>query len=340
MVVRYIVKLLLNILPLFFSALLFGQKAEDFGFRHFQTIYHGDMVDILIKSRKGEEQVKKPLLLFCQGSLPIPLIVKYNENGKTGIYDVFVFNTDSLSKIYHLAIISKPFVPLIAEQSLLSHDLTYADSMGNFSANYVKRNLLEYYVDRNIQVIRFLQKQNFVSTSKLVVAGHSEGSAIAANIAYRFKKVTALIYSAGSPLGRVMSIIGRERNEQLKDSTRSTNGVFDYWNKTVENKNDVNSTGDTYKGQYQFSNPPPIEMLLKLMIPVLVTYGTKDFGAVAQNDYLRVAVISAQKKNFTFKDYVGLDHNFFPLLQNGRPNYDVFNWDKVAEDWRHWLMRN
>lgn len=323
---------------LIFSTSLFGQKAEDFGFRHLQTIYKGDIVEILIKSKKGEEQTKKPLLLFCQGSLPIPLIIKYDENGKKGIYSVFPFNTDSLSKKYHLAIINKPFVPLISDKNSLTNEMTFADSLGNYSTDYTKRNLLAYYVDRDIQVINFLQRQSFISSAKLVVAGHSEGSAIAANIAYKCKKVTELIYSGGSPLGRIMSIIGRERNEQLKDSTISMTGIFEYWSKTIENKNDENSTGDTYKGQYQFSNPPPIEILLKLNIPVLVTYGTKDFGAISQNDYLRVATISKQKVNFTFKDYVGLDHNFFPLLQNNKPDYDIFNWDKVAEDWRIWLM--
>ena len=326
-------KPLLNILLLLLPISLCGQKAEDFGFRQFQTIYKHDTVDILIKSKKGEEQIKKPLLLFCQGSLPIPLIIKYNNNGMTGIYSVFPFNPDSLSKDYHLAIISKPFVPLMADQNSLSPDLTIEDTSGN----YRRRNLLDYYAERNIEVINFLQQQNFISSARLVVAGHSEGSAIAANIAYRCKKVTALIYSGGSPLGRIMTIIERARNEQLKDSSVNVSATFSDWEKTVDNRNEVNSPGDTYKGLYQFSAPPPIELLLKLNIPVLVTYGTKDFGAVAQNDYLRVAAIATRKTNFTFMDYVGVDHNFFPLLPDDKPNYDVFNWDKVAADWRVWL---
>lgn len=330
-------KLLFNILLVVISIPVFGQKAEDFGFRHLQTIYKGDTVEILLKSKKGEEQVKKPLFLFCQGSLPIPLIIKYDENGAKGIYNVFVFHTDSLCKKYHLAIISKPYTPLIAEKNSLTNELTFADSLGNFSTNYTKRNLLDYYVDRNMEVIEFLQRQSFISSTGLVVAGHSEGSTIAANIAYKCKKVAKLIYAGGSPLGRIMSIIERLRKEQLKDSTQNTNEIFEYWSRTVANRNEYSSTGDTYKGQYQFSNPPPIEILLNLNIPVLVTYGTKDFGAVAQNDYLRVAVISKQKKNFTFKDYAGLDHNFFPLLQNDNPNYGIFNWDNVADDWWHWL---
>ncbi|MEI9908220.1 MAG: hypothetical protein WDO71_00215 [Bacteroidota bacterium] len=74
-----------------------NQRPENYGFRHLQAAYKGDKVDILVKSKKGEEQKKKPLFLFCQGSLPIPLLITYDDNGKKGIYPVFVFNPDSLS---------------------------------------------------------------------------------------------------------------------------------------------------------------------------------------------------------------------------------------------------
>src|SRR4029079_5270299 len=147
-----------------FTASLYGQneRAEDYGFRHFKTVYKGDTIDILIKSKKGEEQKKKPLFLFCQGSLPIPLIIKYDDNGKKGIYPVFVFNPDNLSNEYHLVIINKPYVPLIAEQKSLKADLTYSDNTGKFPKSYIERNLLDYYVERNIAVIKFLQKQPWV----------------------------------------------------------------------------------------------------------------------------------------------------------------------------------
>ncbi len=332
-------KLLQSIISLLISISSFCQKVDGFGFRHFQTMYRGDSVDILIKSKKGEEHIRKPLLLFCQGSLPIPLIIKYSENGVSGIYSVFPFNPDSLCNKYHLAIIGKPYIPLTVDRKDLLPNLAFGDSAKGFSPAYVKRNLLDYYVKRNIRVLKFLRKQRFVSSSKLVVAGHSEGSAIAANVAYRYKKVKALIYSGGSPLGRIMSIIERERNEQLKDTTIRLEETFNYWKSAVENKNSVESIGDTYKGLYQFSNPPPVQVLTKLTIPVLVTFGTKDFGAVAQNDYLRISLMIKRKTNFTFKEYLAVDHNFFPLSSTGEPDFSVFNWDNVAEDWRLWLNR-
>jgi dienelactone hydrolase len=79
-----------------------------------------------------------------------------------------------------------------------------------------------------------------------------------------------------------------------------------------------------------------LNYLEKLKIPVLVTYGTKDWG-LPYNDFLRVDLIRRHKNNFTFKAYIGTEHNFFPLKADGQPNYDIFNWDKVASDWLKWL---
>src|SRR5215216_3201127 len=142
-VVRHIMKNSILIAFLLFAICSYGQneRPEDYGIKHLQTIYKGDTVDILIKSKKGEEQKKKPLFLFCQGSLPIPLIIKYDDNDKKGIYPLFVFNPDSLSNEYHLAVINKPYIPLIADQKSLNADLTYVDSTGKFPRKYIERNL-------------------------------------------------------------------------------------------------------------------------------------------------------------------------------------------------------
>lgn len=327
----------LLILFLFLGSFVSGQNIlpEVFGFRHFQTIYKGDTVDILIKSKKGDELKRKPLLLFCQGSLPVPLIIKYDENGKQGIYHVFVFNPDSLSNEYHLAIIGKPYIPLIADKKSLNNDMTFTDSTGAFPKKYIERNLLDYYIDRDIAVIKFLQKKSWVSKNKLVVAGHSEGSTIAAKLALEFPKVTELIYSSGNPLGRILTSIEHERVNE-SDSTHYAESLLKHWKQIVDNLSDMDTkTGDTYKATYEFSIPP-MQYLQKLKIPVLICYGTKDISSPF-NDYFRVEMIRQKKKNFTFKAYIGLEHNFFPLKPNGDINFDIFNWDKVADDWRSWL---
>lgn len=333
-----IMKTLIYILTFFLSTELFAQtkKAEDFGYRHIQTTFNGDKVDILIKSKKGEELIKKPIFLFCQGSLPQPLI-KYDEQGP---YGVFPFRTDSLEKDFHIAIIGKPYIPLIADVKTLGRNMCYEDSIIHKTPKkYSDRNYLDYYIDRNLKVIELLQKLLFVSKNKLVVAGHSEGSTIASKLATKTDKITHLIYSSGNPLGRILSIIEQDRtNETDTDSTRFAENDFEYWKEVVENKNNLDDTnGDTYKATYDFSIPP-IHYLQKLTIPILVCYGTKDYSSPF-NDYLRIEMMRQKKKNFTFKSYIGLEHNFFPLTETGKPDFDKFNWDNVANDWWKWTNK-
>ncbi len=318
---------------------LFAQnkRCEEFGFKHIQMQYQGDTVDILIKSKKDEINILKPLFLFCQGSLPIPLMIKYDSLGKQKIYNVFPFNPDSLSKEYHLAIISKPNIPLAINERSLNSDMTYSDSPGSFPKKYIERNLLDYYVQRNIAVIKFLQRQSWISKTKLIVAGHSEGSTIAAKIAFVYPKVTHLIYSSGNPFGRIISIIEMARVMETDTATYAEDAIKNWEKIVADSNNTIAKQGDSYKATYGFSIPPPINYLSKLKIPILVTYGTKDYRLVSFVDYLRVETIRQRKKNFTFKAYIGTEHNFFPLKPNGEINYDIFNWDKVANDWREWL---
>ncbi|MEI7504905.1 MAG: hypothetical protein WCJ61_16645, partial [Paludibacter sp.] len=186
-----------------FTTSLIGQTktAKDYGYTHLQFVYKSDVVDILIKSKKGEENIQKPLFFFCQGSLPKPLI-KCHEKGA---YGVFPFNPDSIAIKYHLVIVGKPYIPLIMDVKLLSKSFDYIDSTGHFPKQYTDRNLLGYYVNRDIEIIKYLQKQNWVSKKQLVVAGHSEGSTVAAKIASVSHLVTQVIYASGNPMGRIMS---------------------------------------------------------------------------------------------------------------------------------------
>jgi hypothetical protein len=222
---------------------LFGQTKtpQEFGFRSIVFKYKTDNVDILVKSKKGEEELPKPLFFFCQGSLPIPLI-KYNENE---VYGIFPFNTDSLLGKYHILIVSKPYIPLIADTKSLSPSFNFIDSSGKFPKEYSDRNLLSYYVSRNIEVIKYLQNQKWVTKTQLVIAGHSEGSTVAAKMASEYKKITHLIYAGGNPFGRIMTMVGQSRESETNtDSTRFGEDEIKYWESVVKDRYNV--------------SPPPI----------------------------------------------------------------------------------
>lgn len=313
-----------------------GKQPEDYGYRYIKTTYQNDPVDILVKSRKGEESIPKPLLLFCQGSLPVPLMINYKSDGRQGIYAVFPFRADSLARDYHLVIIGKPYIPLMVRDTALSGDMVYRDKSGGFPQKYIERNLLDYYVARNISVLRFLSGQPWAGKKRLVVAGHSEGSTIAAKMASEYAAITHLVYSGGNPLGRVMTLLSRARASHI--DTANAENVFRMWENIVEDPANMESAEDTFKGTFQFSFPPPLFYLEKLAIPVLVTYGTKDEGLVGSVDYFRLEMIRMKKANFTFRAYPELNHDFFRVKPNGEIDFDTFFWDKVANDWDRWLQ--
>jgi len=76
-----------------------------------------------------------------------------------------------------------------------------------------------------------------------------------------------------------------------------------------------------------------------LKIPVLITYGTKDWSA-SFNDLFQIEAIRERKQNLFFKSYLNLEHNYFPINKNGSVNQEIYNWDKIASDWLDWLEKN
>lgn len=328
-------KILLKILFILFATNLIAQEEiiDALGFRHIQIIYKNDTVDILVKSKSGEENIPKPIFLFCQGSLPQPLI-KYSDEMSFG---VFPFFAENICENFHLVIISKPNIPIVSEVGHLGENYTFTDSLGDFPKEYSERNYLDYYVNRDICVLKHLRKLPWVTKNKLVVAGHSEGSTIAAKISLKFRKVTHLIYSGGNPMGRIMSIVGESRqSEQFSDTINSGEEEILYWQWVVKNKTNLQATkGDTGKATFDFSIPP-IQYLEKLKIPVLVCYGTRD-PAAPFNDYMRIDFIRKGCRNFYFKAYIGTEHNYFPVSSEGQIDYSTYNWDDVANYWMDWL---
>ncbi|MGC4038046.1 MAG: hypothetical protein QM764_18945 [Chitinophagaceae bacterium] len=309
---------------------------ETSGFRLLKLLYKNDTINILIKSKKHEEHIQKPVLFFCQGSLPIPLILVDDKVA----FGTFPFNADSVTENYHLVIVGKPGVPVAAELSKLDKDYTFFETQpGKFPKTYLERNYADYYIKRNKEVIRYLLKQSWVTKNKLIVAGHSEGSFIAAGMASETKEVTHLIYSGGNPLGRMMTIITRDRREE-NDSILTAEKDFDEWKNIIEHPEDTSSVqGDPSRTTFSFSKSL-LENFKKLTIPTLVSYGTGDYGSAPFNDYLRFEMIRLKKANFFFKAYIGKEHNYFSLKPDGSINYDDYNWDKVMRDWLYWIKNN
>lgn len=309
---------------------IFGQKTpEDFGYKYLVFTYKKTTVDVIIQSKKGEENIKKPLLFWCQGSLPQP-VIKYDSNG---IYQTFPFDVNDFLDEFHLVIIGKPSIPIISDVKDLKKNYIIADDSLKIPKAFSDNNYLDFYVNRNNYILKKISKEKWISTTKLIVSGHSEGSSIAVKMALTNSKITHLIYSGGNPYGRILNILAQSRYNHDEDK------IIDYWKEIVANKNDLSyNGGDTFKCTYDFSQTLATEML-DLKIPILVSYGTKDWNS-PYVDLFYIETIRKKLTNFTFSPYIDLEHNYFPTNEKLEPNFDIYNWETVGKDWSTWLNKN
>lgn len=302
----------------------------DFGYRHLTMRYQRDTVHVLVLSKKGEEQRRKPVFLFVQGSLPTP-VIRYDEKGP---FRVFPFKADDYLADYHLVIISKPGVPLVADVKQLSPNHEYSDpKTGQVPLAYCQRNYLDYYVARDAAVLRYLARQPWVEARDITAMGHSEGSNVVARLARRPGPLRRVVYLSGSPLGRMLTVIAG--NRQDADSVGAENN-FAYWKEVVASPKQNTCLGDPHILVSSLSSTQtPVDDFRHSKIPVFVGYGTRDRSALLE-DYLRLEMIRAGKTNLTFRAYPELEHNFFGFT-NGKIDYEKWNWDRVTHDFFAWM---
>lgn len=308
--------------------LMHGQTPKDFGFKHLQYQFQGDIVDVLVKSKKGEEQIKKPVFLSVQGSLAVPLIIHDGERRTSYATLEEGFVEDK----FHLVIINKPGVPLIAHQDSLIHNEYFIDKDNyRYSNTYLTNNNKEYYVSRNLAIIDSLFKEEWVDTSKLIVSGHSQGSGIAASMCDMSLKPTHLIYSSGLPyFSTMLAIIAKERMREGIENNPRIERAFTSWQEVLDDPfNHYNPHRDSNKTLYSFSKNEN-EILKRLKIPVLISYGTMDESSPYQ-DMFRLETLRDRTEHITFMPYVGLDHNY----QSNTQNIDFLK--NVVSDWLNWI---
>ena len=309
---------------------------EEFGYRHLVVLFGKDSVDVLVQSKKGEEKLRKPLLLWCQGSLPTPLVLV----DSLGPFRVFPFATrlgaDSLVAGCHLAIIGKPGIPLIADLKELDANGSFVDKKTHIPPlAYCQRNYVDYYVRRNTAVLRYFKKQPWVESCNVTVGGHSAGTTITAHLAAVPGLVNRAVYLSGNPLGRMLSIIADDRQEEAAGDTVVVRQAFKWWREVVADPTRTDCTpGDDNRSTYGFSTPP-ITVLLQTKVPVFIGYGTRD-KAVLSDDFLRLETMRLHKTNFAFHSYLGREHNFFRVKADGKPSYDDDYWPVVGRDFLRW----
>lgn len=319
----------------------FGQTViEGTSYSHFQIKSKKDTIDFVIADTNLN--VTKPLLLFCQGSLPKPLFIDFSEHD---IFPVSLnnFDLEEIKKYYHVAVISMPKTPLIAKADELNKSYCYVTDTSrqhSYSAEYIKADYLENYVNRANVVWEFLKDKKWVDDSRFVVAGHSQGSHVAIEIASTNKNVTHLGLFAFNPLGRIDQYIRMlrkkaERGEiswEEADSVQQIvlNDYASYFNpEHPEYKANAKSWVSFSKSQ--------VNIVTELKPPIYIAYGSDDITSDFC-DLLPLYFIEQGKKNYKVIRYPNLDHNYFPVDEEGKADHNNGKWELVMNEFIKWSI--
>lgn len=304
--------------------------------RHFQIEIGTDTIDFL--KMDASLQIKKPVLICLQGSLPIPLIIDYPQGTHL---TSFPYPITELQKTHHIINISMPHIPLRANVA----DIATNGSLKDFPIAYTKANYLQNYIARTNAVIQFLVQQDWVAAADISIFGHSQGSLVGIKVANNNPYIRKLGISGCNPFGRFEQSIRQIRLAELKGKITSEaaqsaiEANYERWAHYSQNRYDDSQTrGDTFKATFSFSENY-VDDLEMLQIPLHIMYGTRDIGAISC-DYLPIAFERIQKQNYTMQVFPGLGHNYEEINEDGGSNYDKMYWDKAFQTFYTWLREN
>lgn len=323
---------------------IFGQKGNVINGEStsFQIPNKNENIDFIVFDTKLES--KKPVFLWCQGSLPYPLYV----NSKEGTWliggGITNFDVEKIKKYYHLVVISMPKTPLIAEENQLNDSYWYFGNSKDKNMpteEFQKADFLENYTNRAIKVLNFLKKQKWVDNSKLIVAGHSQGSKVATKVEKNYKAESKLGLFGANPFGRI--------DQNIRDSRKDAESKKITWeiaDKEIEEQyaiyRDANNpeklkTNSGLMAWKSFSEPL-VDDWLAIEKPIYLAYGTNDIASDLC-DLVPLYFIRNHKNNLTYKRYLNLDHNFFEVDENGRANHEKPHWKEVMNDFIEWTLK-
>ncbi|MDR3285855.1 MAG: alpha/beta hydrolase [Prevotellaceae bacterium] len=277
---------------------------------------------------------KKPLFLFIQGSLPKPII---EDNGDNDYYLVgFNFYVNIL-KGFNVIEIAMPSTPAIAKHKDLDNQGSYVKSEKpyDYDKTYMKRNVIETYVERANVVIDYLLQQDWIDNDSVFVFGHSQGAFVAARLASENENVTAVGFSSANPFGRYAGMMQETRAKAItgqiteEQAQKQINNYWSYWNYYCYATDIPNDYIGDLPATWKSFSQSVAEILANLKQPLFVVYGTKDYHSVAC-ELLPIYFGFSEKTNYKLHPMLGRGHNFESFDENGNPNWNDMKWQDVT----------
>lgn len=308
----------------------------------FEISEKDDSIEFIVYDTKLEQ--KKPVFLWCQGSLPYPIYVNSKEEGLWIIGGgITNFDVENIVKNYHLVIIAMPKTPLIADEKDINESYWYYGNSKNENQptlEFQKADYLENYVNRAQKVLKFLNKQKWIDRSKLIVAGSSQGSKVATKVAATNKNVSKLGLFSANPFGRIDQNIREYRKEAEQKQIsweEADKGIEEEYQMFRDAHNPKKLAQKPELLAWKSFSVSLLNDWLQFKKPIYLAYGTHDIASDL-NDLVPIYFIRENNNNLTFKRYLNLEHNFFEV-ENGKVNHQKLHWEEVMNDFVEWTLK-
>ncbi len=312
-----------------------------------------DTVDFVVGDTS---RVKKPVFLFLQGSLPVPVIRDDGEemfhNGySTSLMASHFWMLDSvITTDFHIVEISYPYTPVIADAAMLDEHAAYRpdDKDKPYHIGWRMRNHADTYTDRACAVIDNLARQEWVDRDSIFVYGHSMGGYIAPLVAHKNKHVTAVGISGMGPMGvvpntiltaRVQAMEGKITESEARTLIQQEYNNWLYCRDSTDAESLARGTTGLLPSGWKSLSMPQMDLIADLKQPVFIAYGTKDYISLPC-EWLPLYFINRRKTNYCIRAYPG-GHNFECQDEDGYHNREtkIRSWHRVTADFVKFVRR-
>jgi len=158
---------------------------ELLGFQAF-NLYEKELGEVTYYLSRDTTTVKKPLLVYLDGSGALPLFQKVQN----GIGSTVVIDFQKLKNNYRILLISKPGVPFADELSSDENGFPLYEA----PETYTNKLSLDWRVNSAHSIINKLISQDVIDSTKIVVFGFSEGAQVGPMLASKNKKLPIFCY--------------------------------------------------------------------------------------------------------------------------------------------------
>lgn len=320
------------------SSVFIGNDEQGARYMDFQSFCLSTGNDSIRFIKAGTSNEPKPVFVFLQGSLPVPLFIDYGSylwSTHANLLDKRIFDD------FHVVEISMPHTPLVCAPDMLdaNHAYTPTGEPYVYDDTYRLQNNLSNYVERANRVIDYIAGQDWAVKDSIVIYGHSQGAVVAVHLAKSNPHIQAVSISSCSILGRMqcllLSYLGQQLNGQITydeyaEYRQNTISNWEYFCTTTDEEDIQNRPhGDLPTTWLSFSEPL-IAPLCELKQPVFVVYGTKDYQSLPC-ELLPLFFIQSGKTNYHMFPVVGCGHNFEPVSEDGTHNWRAMRWHEVTD---------